>query len=227
MPHYSAANLENRYKQERDAFPEPFRLRIHRALSWLKQAESHAHTLPQGNLDWQFICLWIAFNAAYAQDLDHNATPAERTSFRTFLQTVCRLDKEKQLYDLVWNKFSGSIRLLLNNQYVFQPFWDFHNGKTSEAAWQDAFESSKRQAARALAEQDTDAVLAILFDRLYTLRNQMVHGGATCGSSANRAQLKDGCAFLSECIAVLLDIMLQHPAHSEWGKPFYPFVKEH
>lgn len=27
------------YREHRDAFPEPFRLRIHRAFSWLKHAE--------------------------------------------------------------------------------------------------------------------------------------------------------------------------------------------
>lgn len=189
-------------------------------------AEKIPATLQVGP-DWDtcFITLWIAFNAAYAKELAHTAVPSERSSFRGFLQTVCRLDKEQQIYRLVWEQFSGSIRLLLDNRYVFQPFWDFHNGHISEAAWQEEFELARKKAHKALAAQDTDAVLAILFDRLYTLRNQIIHGGATYQSSANRTQIQDGCALLRGCVPLILAVMMAHPEHEAWGKPFYPFVK--
>ena len=78
---------------------------------------------------------------------------------------------------------------------------------------------------RLLAAQDTATVLFVLFDRLYTLRNQMVHGGATYNSSANREQLKDACKILGSILPVMLSI-IQKIAHKDWGKPFYPFVKE-
>lgn len=223
-------NLLAHYHQHKAAFPEPFRLRIHRALSWLKKAESLAVTgggRSQEEADWDmaFIALWVAFNAAYAKDLAY-ISPSDRSSLRGFLQIVCGLDGKKQMYTLVWEKFSGNIRSLLDNRYVFQPFWDFHNGKISEEAWQTAFDEARKKANKALACQDTDTVLAVVFERLYTLRNQLVHGGATCGSSANRRQVLDGCRFLFSCMPVILQIMMDSPQHEEWGRPFYPFIRE-
>ena len=211
------------YHQHRAAYPDPFRLRIHRAISWLKAA-TEAQKQPK-NLDFRFIALWVSFNAAYAKEIDGRTMSAERSDFQQFLQTVCYLDQERLLYQLVWQTYSGSIRLLLDNRYTFQPFWDFHNGKTNETAWLDDFACAKKKAHTALAAQDTDTVLFVLFDRLYTLRNQIVHGGATFASSANRSQLKDACNILSALIPIILHIMQQH-SDRDWGKPFYPFVKE-
>ena len=45
--------------------PETLRIRIHRAISWLKSAEKQ-----EGNLDMKFLSLWIALNATYAVDLN-------------------------------------------------------------------------------------------------------------------------------------------------------------
>ncbi|MDO4907972.1 HEPN domain-containing protein [Neisseria sp.] len=206
------------YLQHRDTYPEPLRLRLHRSLSWLKRAEAAE------DLDTRFITLWIAFNAAYAREIDGRTLPGDRSDFRGFLRTVCRMDRDKAVYQLVWQTFSGSIRVLLENRFVFQPFWDFHNGKISEDAWLNDFAQAKRKAQAALAAQDTDTVLLVVFDRLYMLRNQMVHGGATFESRANRSQLRDACAVLSGLIPLILMVMQQNAGH-DWGKPFYPYIE--
>lgn len=39
-----------------------------------------------------------------------------------YLEKLCALDKERRLDALVWQEFSGSIRMLLNNPYVFQTY---------------------------------------------------------------------------------------------------------
>lgn len=199
---------------------DSFNLRLYRANSWLKKAEA-----SEADDDIRFITLWIAFNAAYAKEIEAGAQLSDRSTFRQFLHTICRLDKGQRIYRLVWETFSGSIRLLLENRYIFQPFWNFHNGKISESAWEEDFARAKQKAKMALANKDTDSVLLILFDRLYTLRNQILHGGATYNSSANRKQLHDGCAILQQCVPLILSVMQDNP-DEDWGKPFYPFVKE-
>ena len=110
------------YKKNEKTFNENFRLRIHRSLSWLKQAEQIEE------LDFKFISLWIAFNAAYAREIE-DIPIGDKATFNEFIMRICALDEEHQVYNLIWQKFSGSIRLLLDNKYIFQPFWDFHNGK--------------------------------------------------------------------------------------------------
>ena len=195
--------LRTYFREHRDIqnFPDNFRLRIHRALSWLGKAEKLDISKE---LDMKFISLWISFNAAYARELEDN-TGKDRATFNEFLLRICAFDKEQVIYNLVWKKFSQSIRLLLDNKYVFQPFWDFHNDKISE--------------------KKTERILDVMFSRLYTLRNQILHGGATFDSRVNREQLKDGCNILSLLIPAMLQIMMENHSEIDWGKPFYPVVK--
>ncbi|MDO4776468.1 MAG: HEPN domain-containing protein [Cardiobacteriaceae bacterium] len=207
------------FKAGKSHFTPAFDLRLYRAISWLKKAESTE------DLDIRFISLWIAFNAAYAKELEAGSL-SDRSAFRQFLHTLCHLDKSQQIYQLVWETFPGSIRMLLDNRFVFQAFWDFQNGKISQNAWVEDFERGKNKARKALANRDTDNVLLIVFDRLYTLRNQLVHGGATHGSGVNRRQLADACAILGRFLPLMLQIMLENHARPDWGKPFYPVIKE-
>jgi hypothetical protein len=65
----------------------------------------------------------------------------------------------------------------------------------------------------------------MLFDRLYVLRNQVVHGGATWNSSANRDQLRDGTRILGTLLPTIVDLMMDHPAE-DWGRPWYPVVAD-
>ena len=78
---------------------------------------------------------------------------------------------------------------------------------------------------RALAQQDTERVLYEIFVRLYTLRNQLMHGGSTWNSSVNRTQVRDGRALLARVLPVMLGVMMQNPARFQ-GKPFYPVVSD-
>jgi hypothetical protein len=66
-------------------------------------------------------------------------------------------------------------------------------------------------------------VLSTIFDRLYVLRNQLVHGGATWNGSVNRDQVRDGAALLKWLLPTFIDIMMDN-ATRDWGKPFYPVV---
>lgn len=50
------------FKAGKPHFTPAFDLRLYRAISWLKKAESTE------DLDIRFISLWIAFNAAYAKE---------------------------------------------------------------------------------------------------------------------------------------------------------------
>jgi hypothetical protein len=114
--------------------------------------------------------------------------------------------------------------VLLDNKFVFAPFWDYHNGAAEFRNWADRLAVSKRRSARAIGEQDTCCVLGIVFDRLYVLRNQLVHGGATWNGSLNRDQVRDGAAILGFLLPIFIDIMMDHP-RADWGLPFYPIVE--
>ena len=74
---------------------------------------------------------------------------------------------------------------------------------------------------KSLLNNDTAAVLAVVFDRLYVLRNQLVHGGATWNGDVNRQQVRDGAAILSFLVPLVLELMMDHP-ELELGDVLYP-----
>ena len=124
---------------------------------------------------------------------------------------------------MVWEEFSKGIRLLLNNEYVFQPFWDHLNNKITEKEWKDNFARAKSSANSALSNKKTAQVLIIVLSRVYTLRNQIVHGGATWNSSVNRRQITDCSKFMGRLVPLLIEIMMDNP-DVDWGQPCYPVV---
>ena len=196
---------------------------MHRALSWLRRAEDEGD-----DLDVRFILLWIGFNAAYAGDLDRalggdGRVGNERERFDQFFAALVEMDEGSRIYDVIWERFSQEIRLLMDNKYVFAPFWRHHAGEFGGAGWEVSFESAKHAANRALAEKNTAVVLSILFDRLYVLRNQLIHGGATWNSGANRDQVRDGASLLGCLLPVFIDLMMDNPER-EWAMPNYPVV---
>lgn len=213
--------LKEKQRRVRDGFPVPLTLRVHRALSWLIRAEQEA-----ADEDVRFILLWIGFNAAYAGDVSR-AIDSERRSesalFQAFFTTLVGFDAGHRIYDMVWTRFSQEIRLLLDNKYVFHPFWQHHNGAPGQADWADKLERSRHAVGNALRAHDTAKILSILFDRLYVLRNQLVHGGATWDSAVNRAQVRDGAAVLGCLLPIFIDLMMDNPGH-DWPMPHYPVV---
>jgi hypothetical protein len=207
--------LKQRQRAERHTHNENLALRTHRSLSWLNRAEQAE------DLDGQFIFLWIAFNAAYAAEIDERLRLSEQETFKAFLNKLCELDQRNTLEKLVWQAFPGNIRVLLDNPFVFQSFWDYQNGKLSHEQWQDRFNRGKQRAKTALGFRDTATVLAVVFSRLYTLRNQLMHGGATWNGQVNREQLRDCVAILGQLVPLVIEIMLDNP-NTLWGDACYP-----
>ena len=211
-------SIKEKQRRLRDGFSTALTLRVHRAISWYGRA-----TDVEDDLDVRFILLWIGFNAAYASDIDRDLQ-GDRDRFNRFFSTLVALDRSERIYQLVWQRFSSEIRVLLANQYVFSPFWAHHNAIPDNGDWAERLASSQRSINKALRDKDTPKILSILFDRLYVLRNQLVHGGATWNSSVNRDQVRDGAALLMTMLPLFIDIMMDHPDHP-WGMPYYPVIE--
>lgn len=213
--------LKARHRAEREGWHTNLSLRVHRALSWLHRAEQLG---AQDDLDAQFVFLWIAFNAAYATEIDEKYRDSEQQTFRGFLDKLLQLDATNKRFDaLVWQEFPQSIRVLLDNPYVFADFWKFRNGTVEEAAWKASFAAANRAAHVALGRQDTVTVLAIVLSRIYTLRNQLIHGGATWNGAVNRAQMRDCVNLMAKLVPLVLEVMMDNP-RTLWGDAVYPVV---
>jgi hypothetical protein len=208
--------LKARLHASNEAHPESSRIRIHRAISWLARAEAEA-----GDPDAQFVFLWIAFNAAYAREL--GLEKSARDELEAFFAQLLAMDTDKRLAKLLFEQFSGPIRTLIQNKFVFEPFWKALREHDASGRWESHFTTSSGTATRALLHGRTDVLLSVVFDRLYVLRNQLVHGGATWNSSVNREQVKDGARILLAMVPAMIDLMLDHP-EVEFGEVLYPVV---
>lgn len=208
--------LKEKLKSDAERYSEPQRVRMHRAISWLGRAQAEAD-----DADAQFLFLWIAFNAAYAKEIGFGES--ERDKLASFNQSLVAIDNEKALHSILFQKFPGPIRTLLDNKYVFEPFWKALREYDSSNRWEESFANSRKAALTAIVDGDTAKLLSIVFDRLYVLRNQLVHGGATWNSKVNRAQLKDGTAIMLAITPIVLGLMLDHP-EMDFGEIMYPVL---
>ncbi len=195
--------------------------RLRRAYSWLHRSEK-AETD-----DEKFIFLWIAFNAGYGVELAEDDDDAnESRRFRDFLGEVLNRDREGVIGRLLWETFPGPIRVLLENRYVFGPFWKYARGAIPN--WRPQFESKNQRVLRSMETGDAHSVLSEVFMRLYVLRNQIFHGGATFAEGLGRDQIRDGSNIMASLVPAILEIMdkdiTENPNSEVWGKVFYPRV---
>lgn len=210
--------LKDKQRRLRERFDPKLGLRAHRAISWIQSAEKAANDHDE---DGAFISYWIAFNAAYAKIQQGQQRPQDKELYRSYFDRIVRLDTKNVIRDAVWKQFGSPIRTLLHNQFVYQQFWRWRHGERHHANWRKSFNRDRDAESDAFGKQDTVAVLMTLFDRLYMLRNQLMHGGATWSGKVNRGQVRDGAAIMGALVPHFVDLMMDHP-DEDWGEPPYP-----
>lgn len=208
------SKLRKKLKDSQDNIPELQSIRFHRSISWIKAAEDH-----EKENDIRLITLWIAFNSLYAIENDRNESLNERDRFAGFIDKLISLDEGSRIFNLLWNTYSGAVRMLIENKFVYGPFWDAQRGM--KINWEKGFNQSIADANNALAKKNVNYLLRIVLDRLYILRNQLIHGGATYKSKVNRSQVQDGCKILINLLPIMIEIMMEN-SNEDWGEIFYP-----
>ncbi|MBF2759338.1 MAG: hypothetical protein ISN28_03585 [Ectothiorhodospiraceae bacterium AqS1] len=225
--------LSLKFKAIEDDIPHRIALRLHRSLRWLERSEVEPRDEPNDKerrfgdgLDARFIFLWIAFNAVYA-DVEYadNEMPERRVQEKYFNE-LTKHDTKNRIRDALWKKFSGPIRLLMDNRYVYARYWHHQHGNENCNDWAEKMEKERKIFMSGMGNMDTSNILQMVFRRLYVLRNQLIHGGATWNSSKNREQVRDGTAILGFLVPIFIDIMIDNP-EGDWGdRPHYPPIDE-
>ena len=213
-------------------------LRVYRSIRWIEGAVEKDE---QGDDDAAFIFYWIAFNAAYAVDkeLSIKTNETERDRFVAYFTRIVNLDTKYVIHDAIRQRFRSSIARFMKNRYVYRSFWDFR--RTGEPTdWEDWFEYDKQRVNEALdvpgtrpprslggvTRENTSLVLSKLFDRLYVLRNQLMHGGATWKGRLNRKQVREGKEILGFLIPLFVHLMMTKGWLDDWGDPPYPPIAD-
>ena len=216
--HVTLESLSAEWERVQDSLPDNLALRMRRALSWLERAEKETN-----DDDAAFIFYWIAFNAAYARDRSNDLEMREQHRFGDYIDDLFALDSNRTIHSAIKDRFSESVRVLLENKFVYRQFWNHVSGR-GHRDWEQRFKKERQAIRRALGHEDTRFVLKTLFDRLYVLRIQLMHGGATWQGSVNRAQVKDGARIMAFLVPLFVSLMMSHP-DNDWGPPDYPVVK--
>jgi len=202
--------LKKMHRGLRDTYEESFSIRIHRSLSWLNRAEQE-----DKDIDAKFIFIWISLNSAYSIHLDAYKNHGDEELRSEFFLTLLKNGQDK-IHEIIYERFSQEVRSILDNEYILNAFW------ADKDNWEVKLKNEKREVQEALRDRkQTIYILTILFKRLYVLRNQIFHGGATWQGKLNRQQVKDGASLLSYLMPVLLEIMMLNPDEN-WGEIAYP-----
>ncbi len=199
-----------------------FHLRLRRSVGWLGRAERELYHSAPPDLDMAFTCYWFAFNALYAKDHPYTPTQGEKGSFKAFFETVIGYHDEckRAILDQIQGNLSEPIKVLLDNKYAFEPFWKHHNGVGKANNWKDIFAEDKNTVNEALGKQDVYEILSVLFNRLYVVRNQIVHGNATWNGGRNYDQLRVGVNIMEFLLPLLITLVMDNP-EMDLGKPYY------
>ena len=202
-------------------------LRMRRATSWLRRAELAIKATDNEGQDSACIFYWISLNAAYAQDIPVNLIKGKKWTdsegFKRFADKVVERDSQGLLANLIFQQNREIVLRLVEDVYLCKDFWLSRNGSLSGQSWRGRFEKECKSAQQRLMSMDhrlVRDVLPVIFDRLYVLRNQLIHGGATWQSSVNRSQVEKAARVLSFLVPAFIAIMLEN-AKADWGPCFY------
>ena len=205
-------SLKEKHRIEREHYKQDFSIRIHRALSWLNKAEQEQDT------DSKFIFLWISLNSAYSIHIHEYKNTGDESLRSNFFNLLLKYGND-QIHQLIWERFSDEVRGILNNEFILNFFWE---NELNDDDWKGKLEKEKKEVHKALIDKnDTSYILSILFKRLYVLRNQMFHGGATWNGQLNRKQVNDGAHLMQHLVPLFIEIMMQNPSE-DWGELAYP-----
>ena len=199
--------------------------RLRRADTWLERSEKAAEATER------YIFLWIAFNAAYGWEITESGNTRrtrERQTFERFLQEILNRDERRNLEKMLCYNMRSAVDSLLSNKYIYQPFWNATSGLSGSSVWHKRFEQENKRALRARDKKNVHTLLPIVFLRLYALRNQIFHGGATFGKGWGQEQVREGSHFMTALVPVILDIMRadikRNPDSDVWGRVCYPRI---
>lgn len=213
--------LSDKFKAVSHRYSDEYATKIRRAVSWIGGTEQ----CKIDNNDAKFIFFWIAFNAMYSDKRQIGKRPAEKLFHIKFFKKIYEADKRRRIYNAIKETHHKNFSTMIENKYLFEDYWKFINEDKTEEEWKISFEASKALFYKNREQKNIVKTLRNIFDRLYVLRNQLIHGGSTWNSKVNRTQVQDCAKALKILMPNFVDIMMDNP-DTDWGESYYPSLDE-
>jgi len=216
MPDFTAEEMRKAFraipKQQRDTH-QSFAIRVWRGLSWLERSER------AGEIEDQFIALWIAFNSLYGRVDNDNQPWGDREAMGAFLAAIWDLD-DRGLFGSLLNRNRTTVLSMCNSKFLNRQFWADPGGNHGR----DIDEVVKKLLPL-FGTHRMRPVLRALFDALYIMRNQVFHGASTKGSALNRKTLSQSANLLAKLLPSMIDMLIRNGIEHDWGEVCFPPVK--
>ncbi len=207
---------KQRLDTARDSHPTA--VRFHRACSWLEEAEQLD---PATHVDQILIYQWIAFNALYGQwDAARHEPLVDRECWQVFLARMLGLDVSSHIVGVL-TEHKQLVLAILGNGYLNRYFWQ-------EPCCEKAARTGRggrHKAASWYAEERWAILLEQVFERVYLLRCQLMHGAATLRSKLNRTALRHCSQWMGLVLPTFLLVWIDHGSDEDWGIMCYPPVQ--
>ena len=209
------------------------RRRIARIDNWI----NHAQSVPDGQEkdSIRFLFFWIAYEAAYKNDDSNleNKDPEHKQRER-FHANISKykyaiVDLQKAL-----GHCQAEAKELLGLRQANQCFWTklgkCKNWGENATSWERNFVKNSEKSidnvtAAIYDEKYLEGALNSLFDNLYVVRNQIVHGGSSGEYSLGISQVKWGTKLLKWIVPNIRDCIKRNETE-DWGNPPFPRVGE-
>lgn len=166
---------------------------------------------------------WIAFNALYGQwDVERHEPLADRESWQVFLGRMLELDTSNHIVSLL-TEHKGLTLTILGNGYLNRYFWQ-------EPCCEKAARTGRggrHKAESWYVEECWTIILEQVFERVYLLRCQLMHGAATLRSKLNRTALRHCTQLMWILLPAFLLVWIDHGLDEDRGIMCYPPVHGH
>jgi len=205
--------------------------RLSRAKSWLDAASVLESKSKPGEIDHHtaFVYRYVAFNSLYGRWRTEESQRRAKTQFDLFFDNLGRLHSEDQSED-------GPNRWILPNALVqckrhwvqliddefldSKGYWDIPEHSEN---FREKYSSQKSTALRHLDWRNFKPLLHLIFDRIWVLRNQILHGCATFGpKSLGWESVERANPVLRAMIPAFRNLMEKYPDVVQWPPIPYP-----
>lgn len=214
---------------------EGIRIRLHRCLSWMDAAErieAGSHALPAPDdpraptrdvADATLVTRWVAFNSLYGRwDPERCETVRDGTAWREFTKRLIDLDRAhgEPVGELL-RANRGLLERLVEDEFLRRHFWTSSDGVPTPRGPSRRDRDGLRERLR---DGRTTAALDLTIDRVYFLRCQLVHGGASFGSRHNRTAVGYANRFMCLFLPTAAQLIIEHGWDGDWDEICYPPV---
>ena len=136
-----------------------------------------------------------------------------------FLDRMLVLDKDGLIQDKL-EEHKKLVMVLFDDEYLSRFFWQEPTDQRAKRV-----RRTRHEAQAWYVEKNWTMVLQRLFERIYLLRCQLVHGAATYDSSFNRTAIRRCIQMMDHLLRTFLGVWVRWGADEDWGIMCYPPMK--